>query len=89
MFVEFKGECVLQQWRLVGYAVRTRTLCDLPPPSIYETPVRDREPMDMNPFPDLFDLNNNADTMKPNLLEETMEYPPSPDDPEFKTGGGY
>ena len=74
-FVEFKGECVMQEWQLVGYPVRTRQICDLPPPDDDEVQVRDREPMDVNPYPDLFDFKNDADTIDPNLLEKTMEYP--------------
>ena len=38
--------------------------------------------MDVNPFPDALDFRNEADTIDPNLLEKTMEYPPSEDDLE-------
>lgn len=79
-FIEFKGECVIQQWRLAAVTLRGRLLCDLPPPTMEEVQVRDREAMDVNPFPDLFDFDNNADTIDPNLLEKSMEYPPSEDD---------
>ena len=55
--------------------MRSRTLCDLPPPELYETQVRDREAMETNPFPDLFDLGNPADSADPNLLEKSMDVP--------------
>ena len=70
-YVEFEGECVMQQWRLAGYAMRSRTICDLPSPGPLETQVRDREAMDVNPFPDLFERNN-ADILDPDLLEKEM-----------------
>lgn len=73
-FIEFKGECVIQEWRLVGYAIRVRQICDLPPPEGDEKEVRDREAMGINPFPDLFERNK-ADSTDPNLLEKTMGYP--------------
>ena len=75
-FLELKGECVIQQWRLIGYTMRTRTICDLPSPAMYETQVRDRDQMNVNPFPNLWDFDNKADTTAPNLLEEHMKYPP-------------
>ena len=81
-FVEFKGECVIQDWQFLGYSMRTRQICDLPPPEMDEVQVRDREAMDTNPFPDLLDFDNDADTIDPNLLEKSMEYPPSEDDVE-------
>ena len=70
-YVEFEGECVMQQWRLAGYAMRSRTICDLPSPGPLETQVRDREAMDVNPFPDLFERDN-ADSLDPDLLEKEM-----------------
>jgi hypothetical protein len=79
-FVEFQGECVIQQWTLASVVLRRRTLCDLPPPKFYEEKLRDREAMSTNPFPDLFDFDNKADSADNNLLEETLEYPPSEDD---------
>ena len=79
-FVEFEGECVIQQWSFASMVLRRRTLCDLPPPTMAEGKLRDREAMDVNPFPDLFDRNNPADSMDPNLIEKTMGYPPSEDD---------
>lgn len=83
-FIEFKGECVLQSWNLASLTMRRRMLCDFPPPSMMEAPLRERDAMDINPFPDAFDFNNEADTIDPNLLEKTMEYPPSVDDLEEK-----
>ena len=74
-FLELKGECVIQQWRLIGYTMRNRMICDLPPPAMYETQVRDRDQMNVNPYPNLWDFDNKADTAAPNLLEEQMEYP--------------
>ena len=74
-FIEFKGECVLQSWNLASVTMRRRILCDFPPPTMLEEQVRDREAMDVNPFPDLFQHDNPADTVDPKLLEKTMEYP--------------
>ena len=79
-YVEVKGECVIQQWSFLGGIMRKRTICDLPVPEANETPVRDREAMDTNPFPDLIDLDNNADSMDPDLLEKNMGVPPDEDD---------
>ena len=78
-YFEVKGECVMQSWHLVGQTMRERLICDLPPPDDDEVQVRDREEMDTNPFPDLFDLDNQADTPDPNLLEKKMGYPQEPD----------
>ena len=64
----------MQQWQFLGQTMRERTICDLPPPSEEETQLRDREPMDTNPFPDLLE-ENKADTLDPNLLEKSMGYP--------------
>ena len=61
--------------------MRRRTLCDLPPPKFYEGELRDREAMDVNPFPDLFDFKNKADTADPNLLEKQLEYPQDDGEP--------
>jgi hypothetical protein len=85
-FVEFEGECVIQQWTLASLVLRRRTLCDLPPRDLYETPLRDEEAMSTNPFPDLFDFDNKADSPDNNLLEKTLEYPPSEDDLEAEGG---
>ena len=74
-FIEFKGECVIQDWKLAGINTRTRILCDFPPPTLDEGYLRDRDAMEVNPFPDLFDFNNKADTIDPNLLEKTMGVP--------------
>ena len=74
-FVEFKGECVIQAWDFLGLNMRTRQICDLPPPDADEVQVRDREAMNTNPFPDLIDLGNEADSIDPNLLEKNMGYP--------------
>lgn len=63
----------MQDWQLLGYTVRARVLCDLPPPEDDEVQVRDRTETD-NPFPDLFEKND-ADSSDPNLLEKTMGYP--------------
>lgn len=80
-FIEFEGECVIQQWMFASVTMRRRTLCDLPPPDYAtEGRLRDREAMSTNPFPDFFDFDNEADTIDPNLLEKSMEYPPSEDD---------
>ena len=73
-FIEFEGACVLQRWDLASITMRTRVICDLPPPTMLEEPLRDREAMDTNPFPDLLERNE-ADSTDPNLLEKTMGYP--------------
>ena len=73
-FTEFRGECVLQEWKLANITLRYRQICDLPPPDMNETQVRDREAMDVNPFPDLLERND-ADSTDPNLLEKKMGYP--------------
>ena len=73
-FVEFQGECVIQSWNLLGFEIRRRSICDLPPPSGDDPEVRDREPMNTNPFPGLFERNK-ADSVDPNLIENTMGYP--------------
>ena len=78
-YIEVKGECVMQQWQLLGQTMRERTICDLPPPEEGEENVRDREAMDVNPFPDLFE-ENKADTTDPDLLEDSMGYPQSDED---------
>ena len=70
-YVEFEGECVMQEWSFLGQTMRERQICDLPSPKAHETQVRDREAMNVNPFPDLFE-NNKADSMDPNLLEKEM-----------------
>jgi len=80
MFLELKGECVMQQWRLLNQVMRNRIICDLPPPTMFEDEVRDREEMNTNPFPDLWDFKSKADTNEPNLLEGEMGYPQ--DDPD-------
>jgi len=74
-YLELKGECVIQQWSFIGQTMRKRLICDLPPPTLLEEQVRDREAMNTNPFPNLIDLDNNADSMDPNLLEKEMNYP--------------
>lgn len=82
-FIEFRGECVLQQWKLVSVTMRQRQICDLPPPQ--EDPffnpdvdrLRDREAMEINPFPDLGDRLNKADSMDPNLLEKSLDFDPN------------
>lgn len=74
-FIEFEGECVMQQWSLASVVVRRRNLCDLPPREPEEEQLRDQEAMEMNPFPDLFDLRNEADSTDPNLLEKKMGVP--------------
>jgi hypothetical protein len=82
-FVEFEGECVIQQWTLASVVMRRRTLCDLPPPNeATEGYLRDREAMSTNPFPDLLDFDNEADTIDPNLLEKTLGVPPDEGDEE-------
>jgi hypothetical protein len=82
-FIEFEGACVMQQWALASVVVRRRQLCDLPAPEVLtEGYLRDREAMDVNPFPNLFDLDNKADTVDRNLLEKTMDVPPDEGDEE-------
>ena len=49
--------------------LRKRQICDLPPPNRNEVQVRDREPMNPNPYPGVFDTNP-ADSMDGNLLEK-------------------
>ena len=74
-FIEFEGECVLQEWQLLGYSLRQRTLCDLPSPDVAtEGRLRDRKSMGVNPFPGLLDRNK-ADAIDPNLLEKQLGYP--------------
>ena len=79
-YLELRGECVMQRWQLFGQTMRSRTLCDLPPPDATETQVRDREAMDVNPFPGLLDFNNPADSTDPNLLEKELGYPQAGED---------
>ena len=74
-YVEFKGACVLQQWQFATVTMRARMLCDLPPPTALEGPLRERDAMETNPFPDLFDLKNDADSPATDLLEENMGVP--------------
>ena len=82
-FIEVQGECVLQQWQFLGWTMRQRTLCDLPPPAMTnDGPLRERGAMRTNPFPGLIDRNE-ADSLDPNLLEKTMKYP-QPEDEEQK-----
>lgn len=81
-FIEFKGECVVQQWAFMTFNVRRRMLCDLPPPSADEGHLRDREAMSVNPYPNLLDFDNDADTTDPNLLEKKMGVPPDEGDEE-------
>ena len=81
-FVEFRGECVIQDWKLFGASVRQRQICDLPPPQedVAFDPetdrLRDREAMDTNPFPDFTDRLNKADSFDPNLLEKSIGLDP-------------
>ena len=49
--------------------LRQRQICELPAPQPDDVQVRDRAPMDVNPFPDLFERND-ADSTDPNLLEK-------------------
>jgi len=51
--------------------MRSRQICDLPVPGDEELQVRDREQMNPNPFPGLWDQNP-ADTADPNLLEKRI-----------------
>ena len=74
IFLEYEGECVQQQWAFASVVLRRRMICDLPPPTAEEGALRDREAMDTNPFPELFERNE-ADSTDPNLLEKTMGYP--------------
>lgn len=67
-FMEFKGECIQQVWMFLSLVVRKRMICDFPPP-IDETELRERDAMDVNPFPDLFEKNP-ADSFDPDLLEK-------------------
>ena len=74
IFLEVEGECVIQTWTLANFVVRKRMICDLPQPGIGDPEVRDREPMDVNPFPGLLDRND-ADSTDPDLLEKSMGLP--------------
>ena len=66
---------MLQQWQFMGWTMRQRTICDLPPPAMTgDIDVRDRKAMDINPFPGLVEKND-ADSLDPNLLEKTLKYP--------------
>jgi hypothetical protein len=76
-YVEMEGECVLQSWELGGVTMRKRMICDLPQPSGDDPEVRDREAMGVNPFPDLLDRNNKADSTDTDLLEKSMGLPNS------------
>lgn len=82
-YLELKGECVVQAWTLASVTIRRRLICDLPVPEDDEMAVRDREAMDVNPFPDLLE-DNEADSMDPNLLENSMGYP-QPEAPDGTT----
>ena len=81
-YIEFRGECVIQDWRLLGQSIRQRQICDLPPPmeDVGFDPetdeIKDREAMDVNPFPDLGDRVNKADSTDPNLLEKSLGMDP-------------
>lgn len=65
----------MQTWAFVGQTMRQRLLCDLPPPDVAggEEELREREAMGINPFPDLFDRDNKADTFDSNLLEKEID----------------
>ena len=72
-YIEFEGECVLQRWAALGYTIRLRQICDLPKPQtegLDDRVIRDKEPMNPNPFPDLIGEENPADSMDPDLLEK-------------------
>ena len=68
-YYEVTGTCVAQEWKLASVVLRARKICDLPPPTDEEIEVRDREAMNVNPFPGVFDYNP-ADTSDRNLLEK-------------------
>lgn len=68
-YVEFEGECVIQEWTLSNITLRKRQICDLPPPTGADPEVRDRKPMNPNPYPGMFDTNP-ADSTDANLLEK-------------------
>lgn len=66
---EITGTCIVQEWSLSSVVLRQRQICELPPPDANDVQLRDREPMNINPFPDLFETNE-ADSTDPNLLEK-------------------
>lgn len=66
---ELTGTCVVQEWKFGTIIMRQRDICELPPPEPGDVQVRDRESMEVNPFPDLFERNK-ADTTDRNLLEK-------------------
>ena len=71
-YVEFEGECLQQRWGFIGYTVRERNLCDFPKPKLVgpdERVLREKEPMNPNPYPNLFE-GNRADSLDPDLLEK-------------------
>ena len=68
-YIEFEGECVVQEWKFATIVLRNRQICDLPPPDHGEVQVKDREVMNPNPYPGMFDTNP-ADSMDGNLLEK-------------------
>ena len=68
-YKEVAGTCVIQEWRFGNVVMRSRDICELPPPGPGDVQVRDREMMDVNPFPDLFEKNV-ADTTEENLLRK-------------------
>ena len=70
-YTEYEGECVKQEWKLASVVMRQRQICDLPSPEVDEMQVRDREAMNPNPFPGLWE-SNPADTTDQNLLEKRL-----------------
>ena len=66
---EITGTCVVQEWTLGSVVMRQRRICELPPPDENEVQVRDREAMELNPFPNLLE-SSDAETLDPNLLEK-------------------
>ena len=75
---EVTGTCIVQEWQLLSLVLRTRQICELPTPEAGEE-LSEKEPI--SPYPDFIDSRNKADTMEPELLEDTM-HPDEDEDQE-------
>ena len=77
-YMQMEGQCVMQQWRFATVVMRNRLLCELPVPRDHDE-LRERDPMETNPFPDYWEPNK-ADSMDPNMLEKSMGLPQKEED---------
>ena len=74
---EFTGSCITQEWALGNLVLRTRQICELPPPGMGDEQLIDKEPV--SPYPDFLDRDNKADSRHPDLLEKSSGYDPDND----------